>query len=230
MDSPGISHTETPGLPVCVEGVTDEDFISELNRQTSDLTLNIRDCGGKKGVLESMVVLADVQIKRFCAFLDIDDSSPGDILQQVENKLEGNFDDVERPDTNIFHVDGYSQIHVGCIGLYENDTLREYGVTRHAMEDHALNLLLTDEDIVPRLSDTSIDTLDQFKGALNEQKLSIEDHIGEVDKSKILLKLSIVLLGYDGDNNTFIKNVLRCTENDLKDHSSTKEVVKIINM
>ena len=230
MDKQGLSHTEVPGLPVFVEGPTDRDFISEVNHQTRRLNINLRDCGGRSEVLDYIVLLSDIQIKRFCAFIDIDDDSPEKILEDVQNKLEGNFDDVEKLNPNSFHVNEYSLIRIGCIGLHENEALREYGITRHAMEDHALGLLLTDEDIVPRLSTTSIDTLEQFKNALSEQKSSVEQYIGDITKSKSLIKMSLVLLGYDGTTSSFIDKILRCTEHDLEEHSFTKDVVNVLDM
>ncbi len=199
-----------------------------MNVQTVNANFNIRENGSKDDVLGNMVTLSQY-IQRLGVLIDIDDQSVSDARQRVIEKLRGNFSNVSiQSDTKVV-VEDRTIIVIGCSGLDDDEDLNDFGIYRNAIEDHLLKILLTDDETVNRLSNTTITTSSQLSEALYGHQELIEDYTEEVSRSKLLYRLSSILLRYDGNIDSFSNVLLHCSGIDMESHESTSDLISFLN-
>lgn len=218
---------DDPGTPVLVEGPSDKEFISSINSQTIDANLIIDGNGGKPNLFGNMITVTKY-VQRLGVLLDIDDKESNDIRTQVGDKLEGNFNQVKKMSADTFLVDNRSAVIVGCAGLHGDNDLLSLNITRNAMEDHILKILLTDDKAVDRISNSTISDSDALLQNLQNHHTLLEDSVEQYSRSKLLCRLASVLLKYEGDLSSFSHSLLQCTSIDLQSHGSTATLVEFL--
>ncbi|WP_134671700.1 DUF3226 domain-containing protein [Halorussus marinus] len=220
--------TSDPGIPVLVEGERDEELIRQLVREFEGEYV-IRERGGDSKVLEALDILVDIELPRIGVILDLDNNSPNDIYEKCYNKLEGNHSNVSKLNNNKISIKNRSIVQVGYSGLPNDPDISELSIERHAIEDHVLKLLLDDDQTVQRISESGINDSDSLKDALINIENELEEHHGTIVRGKVHLEIAKITLGYESHTNSFIHNLLQCTNIDYQNHPSTQQILSFFD-
>lgn len=210
------------GIPLLVEGKRDKNIIEHLTRELEQ-EYSISKRGGESEILSGLEVVIDVQIPHILVVLDVDERSPADIYRKCYDKIDGNFNEVEK-DENIIAVSDSSVVHVAYAGLPEDEDIAEIGITQHTIEDHILKLLLTHDETVRRMTDTDIHSSDELKEAITEVNQTVEGFTGGNSDGKTPLDIAKMLLGYHGPTGSFINDLLQATSVEYADHASVERL------
>lgn len=134
---------------VVVEGEEDRVFIETLLQRYGK---SIEDIGylviarGKDSVKNVSAALTSTK-KDIIVMLDYDTSDKDSLINSMCNTLKNRGYTISQ-DGNIILVNGGSRIIVLPMGLPDDKTLKDAGITSHSMEDYCLKLIELDEDLM----------------------------------------------------------------------------------
>lgn len=216
------------GIPVLVEGEVDQTVLEIINAKTTCHNFHFSECGGKSELLEEMCTVSKY-IDKMGVIVDIDRSSYAEIVDQIKDKLDGTFNQVDKESDNRLIVNDRCDILVGYSGLNDDEHLDSCGIRQHEIEDHLLKILLTDDVAVERISNSNITDSSELKDAIQRFSAILEEYSVSTDSSKFIFNLVLTLLKFEGDINPFSNALFECTEVDLRTHDSTSDLVNLLD-
>jgi hypothetical protein len=169
-----------------VEGNTDVAFFQELSKllpsSLPESPFDFRSAEGKDNIPDIIRALLAADVRAFAVAKDIDAGSPEQTLQSIRGTVYSYLG--LNPPRGLaqkrLEAEGRT-ISVIPMGLYQDDALKELGVTSHAMDDYLIKLLLQD----PNLSDN----VPELRSLLLQILPAIRDHKVPFNRSKQLFQL-----------------------------------------
>ena len=178
-----------------VEGNTDEAFFNALLRRlypnSSDIT--VENTQGKAAIPNAVRAHLRFGVSELAVAQDIDDGPPSRVLQSVQNAAYSAFDITPPggPPMDSFVTFEGRTVYILAMGLYQDSELKDLGISKHALEDYLLKLVLEDPALQVNVRELRV--------LLDSILPSVRDHDGWFDSSKDLFQLikPLVQLGFN---------------------------------
>jgi hypothetical protein len=164
---------------------------------------------GNTRIRESITNLLDGNIRHFIVTQDIDSQSPDQIVQSIRDIVYSRAGELPPPRVSAereIEIEGGS-VTVIPMGLYQDPLLSQLGVSRHAVEDYLINLILEDVDLRQECPELSL--------LLSEIIPTIQQYDGSFDSSKELFQLIKPIVQHGFSDTAVVRKVIQDANEDI---------------
>ena len=196
-----------------VEGNTDEAFFKGLLERLypDSLHVPVENTQGKDAIPNTVRAHLRFGVSELAVAQDIDDGPPSRVLQSVQTAAYSAFDLTPPggpPMDSVITVEGRT-VYVLAMGMYQDPELNDLGISKHALEDYLLKLVLEDPALQVNVRELRV--------LLDSILPSVRDHDGRFDSTKDLFQLikPLVQLGFN-DTGVVQKMIEDADENILR--------------
>ncbi len=207
MDQPGKRR-----IPASVTGLQADGSLLEFDFRNQDPETG----GGRDRIPEAVrALIRDIGVLHLAVAKDLDGNTPDIVVRSIRdvvlNLLGGPIENVSEEKFRIQNVrlanipkGQWVTVAVIPMGLYDDPDLKALGITRHAMEDYLIKMLLLDESLrpgLPQFRQLLLDLLNVIRG---------ESYKVSIDSSKELFQLvkPVVKVAGNRFNDTGVINAL----------------------
>jgi hypothetical protein len=187
-----------------VEGRRDhalfESVISKILKvEPKELELDITGAGGKDRAKQLLYTYVSQGFARIGIARDINDSEPERVVRSIQDFLGAKLQSPVKREKG-FILAGRSSVLVIPMGLHNDKELQDLGITRYAMEDYLVKIVLQDNRLTAHLRD--------FRNLLENLLALLKGKGIFLESSKEILQLIKAVWKFSEDNPAFTRKLI----------------------